>query len=410
MLKTRTIITAVLLLLSSWLTAQEPLNQYLETAARNNPKLKAGFNDYMAALEQVPQVKSLPDPQLAFGYFISPVETRVGPQQFRISASQMFPWFGTLQARENAAVQTAKAKYQEFLESRAELYKDVKSVYFDLYFNNKSIDIIRENLILLQSIRKIVNVKIEAGKVSMADEYRLMMEINDLENQITLLMDRQQVLEVEFSSLLNLEEATSIQLPDSLWRHDIAFTKAQVLDSIRQQNHRLLQLQMNQAALAYKKEAARRDGMPKINIGLDYTVIGEGENNLSGTDAFMFPKVGISVPLYRNKYKAMVQQVAFEEAANQHRTENTFNSMEALLEKTWQQYLDAKRRIRLNEVQMELAAKSLRLLESEYTTAGENFEEILRMERKLLKYKLEFEKAKADKQAAIAFVHYLMGK
>jgi outer membrane protein TolC len=55
--------------------------QYLTTAANNNPELKASFNEYMAALEKVPQVKSLPDPRFAFGYFIQPVETRVGPQQ-----------------------------------------------------------------------------------------------------------------------------------------------------------------------------------------------------------------------------------------------------------------------------------------------------------------------------------------
>ena len=39
-----------------------------------------------------------------------------------------------------------------------------------------------------------------------------------------------------------------------------------------------------------------------------------------------------------------------------------------------------------------------------------NFEEILRMERKVLKFNLELEKARADKQAAISFINYLMGK
>ncbi len=408
--KLKLIFTAALLLTGSWLLAQEQLNRYLETAAQNNPGLKADFSEYMAALELVPQVKALPDPQLAFGYFISPVETRVGPQQFSISASQMFPWFGTLEARENAAAQKAKAKHQQFMESKSELFRDVKSMYYNLYFNSKSIDIINENLMLLKSIRKVVNVKIKAGKVSMADEYRLMMEINELENQIALLLDRQDVLEAEFASLLNLQETINVQVPDSLWRDDIPLSKENIMDSIRQQNHRLLQLEMNQAALAYKKEAAKLDGMPQINIGLDYTFIGEGENNLSGKDAFMFPKIGISVPLYQIKYKAMVQKVAYEEAANQSRTQSTINSLESLLEKSWKEYLDANRKIRLNEVQMELARKSLKLLESEYTTAGNNFEEILRMERKLLKYNLEFEKAKADKQAAIAFIYYLMGK
>ena len=76
--------------------AASPLDEYLVQAAENNPGLKAKFAAYQAALEQVPQIGSLPDPQVMFGYFIRPMETRVGPQRARISASQMFPWFGTL--------------------------------------------------------------------------------------------------------------------------------------------------------------------------------------------------------------------------------------------------------------------------------------------------------------------------
>ncbi len=98
------IIGILFLLISSMVSAQDDLVGYLQTSAQNNPGLKARFNEYLAALEVAPQVKSLPDPQLAFGYFIQPVETRVGPQQFKISVSQMFPWFGTLKAKENSGI------------------------------------------------------------------------------------------------------------------------------------------------------------------------------------------------------------------------------------------------------------------------------------------------------------------
>ncbi|MCK4992346.1 MAG: transporter, partial [Bacteroidales bacterium] len=105
-------------------SAQEQLEHYLVIAAENNPGLRAKFSEYMAALEVAPQVKALPDPQVAFAYFISPVETRVGPQQFKFSASQMFPWFGTLQAKEDVANQSAKAKYEVFLESKSRLFNE----------------------------------------------------------------------------------------------------------------------------------------------------------------------------------------------------------------------------------------------------------------------------------------------
>ena len=101
------------------------LNQYLTMAAENNPGLKSKFLEYQAALERVPQVGSLPDPQVSFGYFIQPVETRVGPQQARLSVMQMFPWFGTLGAQKNVAAQEAKVKYQVFEKSKSKLKSPV---------------------------------------------------------------------------------------------------------------------------------------------------------------------------------------------------------------------------------------------------------------------------------------------
>ena len=64
------IIGVFLLFVSSIVSAQDDLGRYLQTAAENNPGLKMKFNEYMAALEVTPQVKALPDPILAFGYFV----------------------------------------------------------------------------------------------------------------------------------------------------------------------------------------------------------------------------------------------------------------------------------------------------------------------------------------------------
>jgi cobalt-zinc-cadmium efflux system outer membrane protein len=388
---------------------QSELGNYLEEAAENNPGLKAKFNDYLAALERAPQVKALPDPQVAFAYFIKPVETRMGPQEFKFSASQMFPWFGTLKAKENTAIQTAKAKYEAFEETKAKLFHEVRTTYYNLYFNKKAIAISLENIDILQSFRKMSEIKLEAGLVSAIDGYRIEIEMGDLENQLALLKDKYFVLEVMFSNLLNSENQKEIWLPEELWRTDLALSKEAILDSIQSNNHQLLSLSFQQEALGFKKEVAKKVGKPNINIGFDYIVTGKGDMNLAGTDAFVFPKIGLSIPLYRNKYKAMVKEVVFLETAKSLEKDNKSNILESLFEKGWKDYRDGERRIYLFHSQLELARKALHILETNYATGNKNFEEILRMERKLLKYNLELEKAKADKQAAISFISYLMG-
>ena len=186
-------IICIFLLLPFTAFTQQDLDNYLVIAAENNPGLRVKFNDYMAALEVAPQVNALPDPQVAFAYFISPIETRVGPQQFRFSASQMFPWFGTLKAKENVANQAAKAKYEVFLESKSKLFNDVRSNYYNIYFNRRAIEITMENLEILRSFKRLANIKVETGKVSAIDEYRIEMEISDMENRLALLKDNQHV-------------------------------------------------------------------------------------------------------------------------------------------------------------------------------------------------------------------------
>jgi outer membrane protein TolC len=322
----------------------------------------------------------------------------------------MFPWFGTLETRENMAVKSAKAKYEVFLESKSKLFNEVRSTYYNLYFNQKAIEITRENLEILETFRKLATIKVETGMVSAVDKYRVEMEIADLENQLARLLDNLHVLEIMFANLLNAGKEVKTVVPEVLWTHDVGITKDQVLDSIQSNNHQLLILSLQNEVLGFRKELAEKARKPDFSIGLDYTFVGRGENNLAGTDAFLFPRIGITIPLYRKKYKAMVNEVVFLQEAKNAEETNQINLLETILERTWKDYTDSDRRINLFLSQQELASQALKLLETQYATGNQDFEEILRMERKLLAYGLELEKARSDKQAAISFINYLMGK
>jgi outer membrane protein TolC len=266
-----------------------------------------------------------------------------------------------------------------------------------------------ENLEILRSFKRLANIKVETGKVSAIDEYRIEMEISDMENRLALLKDNQHVLEVVFIKFLNTDDEIEIITPEILWTHDLGLRKDQVWDTIINNNHQLLAISLQQEGLNFRKELMEKSGKPNFSIGFDYTMVGQGENNLAGTDAFAFPKVGITIPLYRNKYRAMVNEVVYLQESKEFEKIDRINLLETILEKSWKDYMDSDRRIDLYITQQSLAEKSLKLLETEYATGNKNFEEILRMERKLLFYGLELEKARSDKQAAISFINYLMG-
>ena len=397
------------MLISNGLFAQDKLNEYLETAAKNNPALKAKFNEYNASLEKVPQVGALPDPQLTFGYFIMPVETKNGPQQAKVSFTQMFPWFGTLNSKEDVFISAAKSKYEDFEDAKSNLFFEVKSTYYNLYFIKKGIDITLENITILETFKRLALIKIEAGTASGVDELRVELELNDLENNLALLKDKWFMNTVKFNNLLNVENNSDIQIPETLWVDDIEYSRQVIIDSLTLNNHQLKSLDLMKESFAHNEHQGRKLGSPNIILGVDYTAIGNsGTSPDAGKDALMV-KFGITIPLYRKKYSAMVNEAIIQQQVIEDKKEDKINVLETLFEKVYSEYTDANRRIELYQKQSDLAKRAIKLLENEYANNGKNFEEILRMDKSVLKYSLELEKARADKQAAIAFINYLMG-
>ena len=411
--KTTTLILALLLAAFTLpLLAQQVLEEYKATAAENNPGLQARFKQYLAALERVPQVKALPDPQLAFAYFIMPVETREGPQIARFSLTQMFPWFGSLKAEASSAILRAKAAYESFEDYKVRLYYDVSAAYYELYFLKQSLRITRENFTILRSFRDLALSKLEAGVVSGVDELRIEMEVADLENRLALLRDRYQALQVAFNNLLNRDPALAIIIPDTLWAEkNMVPSKAAWLDSIRLNNHQLISLDHEKASLQYQEQAARKKGAPNITLGIDYIITGRGPGDAyGGKDALLFPKIGITIPLFRGKYNAMIKQAALlQESVDLQKTNKT-NLLVIIAENTWKDYLDAERRLELYKAQSQRAHQSIQLLQTSYATQNRDFEEVLRMQRKVLTYDLELEKARTDRNTVLVFARYLSGR
>src|SRR3989339_87553 len=122
---------------------------YLEIAAKNNPAVLQKFNEYQAALQKVPQVGSLPDPELSMGVFLSPMELVSGNQVADIRLMQMFPWFGVIKNAKDEMSLMARAKYESFRDAKLQVFFEVQSTWYDLYKIQQNIDISEKNIDVL---------------------------------------------------------------------------------------------------------------------------------------------------------------------------------------------------------------------------------------------------------------------
>ncbi|SHI58057.1 TolC family protein [Flavobacterium haoranii] len=362
----------------------QSINDYYTIAAENNPELKAKYKEFEAAMQKIPQVSSLPDPNLSMGYFISPVETRLGPQNMRFSLTQMFPWFGTLKAQKNAATLMAESKYQAFLNAKNQLYSQVATAYYPLYELLKLKDIEQENIKILESYKNIANAKFENGKGSLVDVLRVDIMIKDAQTNLEILNKKEPALTSWFNSILNRKYDEKIVVSKKIETIELPIEYRK--DSIAT-NPILQELELKKQASEATIEVARKQGLPKLGVGLDYVFVGNGMNNFpdSGKDVIM-PMVTVSLPIFRKKYdaavteaKLMQENYSFQKEAYENKLNGTYYKLVFELQKE-------RDLLKLYEGQVITLSKSLSLLFAYYSNANKDFEEVLRMQQELLKY------------------------
>ena len=352
----------------------QTLQDYLGIATQNNPEIKAAYSEFEAALQKAPQVSSLPDPSLTMSAFGRMIETRVGAQEARFSLMQMFPWFGTLEAKKNAANLMAEATFQNYLDSKNEVFLMVKKSYAEIYEINKMIQLEEKNLEILDNYRELALSKFKNGKGAMVDVVRIDIKRNESATNIQLLKDQNQPLQIEFNSLLNRELDAMINISDSLSivQNNVPIEK----DSLFNTNPKLIRLDKKLLSLEAEKEAERKEGYPMIGLGLDYSIISKRDVpglEMNGQDAIM-PMLSVTLPIFRKKYNAKQKEVDFMMQATTFEKQTIKNKLQTNYSMANYNVSKSKTLKALYDRQTESTQQAISLLIAAYSNSGTDFE------------------------------------
>ena len=135
-----------------------------------------------AALEGIAPARARPDPRFTFGYFIRHLETRVGPQEYRLGLAQIVPWFGQLALRGRMETAAARAAQQRYEATKLDLIYRVERIYYELYYLERAVQIQRGNVQLLTYLEKVALANYRAGRGTQADVLKIQMELGKLED------------------------------------------------------------------------------------------------------------------------------------------------------------------------------------------------------------------------------------
>lgn len=406
----RTITLSFLLLLGiSFSAASQSLEDYFRIGAENNPGLQAKYKAFEAAMEKIPQVGTPQDPNLSFGYFISPVETRVGPQNARFSLTQVFPWFGTLRAQEDVASKMAEAKYQEFLDAKNQLYSQLATVYYPLVETHELIELERENLRILDTYYSIATSKIENGQASLADALRVDIMIQASKTNIEVLQMKIKGSTSWFNSLLSRGHDSQVEISEKL---QIASADRLILPDSIQSNPLLESLDLKIQASEASVLVAQKQGMPKLGAGIDYVLVGERKDMVmpdNGKNVLM-PMITMSIPIFRGKYKGAQKEAELMQESYELEKAELNNKLYGSYYRYSSDMQIQENLITLYDKQVMTSEQTLELLYSAYSNSGQDFEEVLRVQQQLLEFQKMKLKAMATYQTSLAQINYVTAK
>jgi len=415
----------------------ERLDDVLLIAGHENPRIKSAYQSYLAALERLPQVGALPDPQLTLGVFLKPMQQMMGNQVAQVSLMQMLPWFGALDAAKEEASWEAKARFESFANTKSQVFYDVKVVWYALHLVEAETDLTEQTIAIMETLEAIGVSGFKSGatggqavssavanpqmgmngmdggnKSGLVDVLRIQMERLVLENRLALLRDNRALLQSKLNGLLDRPLDTAFVLSDSLEARVLPVMLTEIPDTIVSQHPLLQMLKDKEQALLAQKNVRLKMGAPTVGVGIQYGILNAREGNanaMNGRDMVM-PMVSIRIPLWRKKYSAAVEEVDLERSGLEAKSKETENDLLVSFEEKKRDLAQAARRRVLHEKQATLAQQALDILTAAYGAGGEDIEDVLRMQLRLLDFRLNAVQALVDHKVAVAMMERLMGR
>jgi len=394
------------------LTESSKLSDYLAYAALNNAGLKAAFERWRAAVEQVPQAEALPDPKFTYGYFINEVETRVGPQRQKFGIMQTFPWFGKLEARKDTAAAAAKAARKRYEAEKLKLFFGVKDAFYEYAYLASAIEIARQNLELLKRFEEVALTRYMAAAGSHPDTIRAQLELAKLEDVLESLQELRKPMVAKLNSVLNRESSLPLPWPQKQAFELIQVNLQEVIAMLRANNPEVRALDFEVEAAKHRVELAKKNFWPDIGMGVDW--IQTDEARTSGvSDSGKDPVVlmfSMNLPIWRESYKAAELQAKANVRKVSHRKTEVENTLLAQAVQVLYGFDDSNRKTRLyGDILVPKAEELLGASEVAYQGGTVDFLSLIDAQRTLLKFQLLYERAVTNNQQKLAELEMLAG-
>jgi outer membrane protein TolC len=388
------------------------LEDYLTSAALNNAGLKAAFEQWKIAVEQVPQVKSLPDPEFTYGYVIEEVETMPGPRSQKLQLMQVFPWFGAIDARTDAAASAARAAKKRYEAAKLKLFFEVKEAFFEYVYLASAVEIAKENLELARHFEQVARTKYTTSAATHPDIILAQVELAKMENELRSLEELRVPISARLSAILNRRGAGLLPWPQNADLRVITLDHQKLVEKLKANNPELQALDFDLEGAGSRIELAKKRFYPEVGVGAEWlTNAGMMDTELrdSQRDEVML-MFGMNLPIWRESYKAGELEARADRSRMLHEKKETENTLIARAAQALYDFENSDRTRKLyGDVLIPKGEELLGVSEAAYKVGAIDFLNLINAQQKLLEFRLHYERALTDNQQELAMLEMLVG-
>ncbi len=386
---------------------------YRTLAASSNNELRSAFEAWRAAEFKIPQVTSLPDPRLSFGYFVQPVETRTGPQRLKYGISQTFPLGGKLASRGRIAAHEAAV-----LKARAEvlklrIFRDVTRAWAEYAYLGRALAVTEDRLELLRYLEESIQAGYAAGTVPYTSLIRAQMARDRTREQVRSLRDLAPSLTVRLNALTGRSLTTPIPLPDTLPDLQSSWKPDRLRALITDANPRLAALDSRIRRAAESLDLARRQNVPDLTVGIESIVTdaSRGQNITNDGRDPVILTMGINLPLWQERRNAAKDEARAKIRSARRERTGTEETLAADLELALYAYRDTGRKLDLYEhALIPKADQTTEVMLHAFQTGSVSLTDLLRAEATRYELHLDRERALKTRMLSLADMEFAIGR
>jgi len=404
-------IAALLLACSVAVAAEQPaltLEAVTQKVTQDNPNL-AQMLARAKAMAAIPsQEGSLPDPQISFNAMSLPTNSFNTRQedmtQLGFGLSQGIPFPGKLALREQAARYEAEAATLNADELRLVLLSDVKTLWWQVFYLDRSLEIVDSNHNLLQQFVDIARSKYEVGEGLQQDVLLAQLELSKLLDQKISLTGMRRGTVAKLNALLNQPANTTAQLPAKV---------ALQLQEIRPEDRLYQQAETSRPLLESERQGingaqskldlAKKDILPDFNVEAAY---GARNNMPNGTRRSDLLSLGVSmnVPIFAgSKQNKLIDQRSSELMQQRYALQDQWNSVRSQITQSHSDYQRAKQQFVLFDTGIiPQARQTVASMLAGYQVNKVDFLNLVRSQITLFEYETQYWKAFTEAQQALA--------